>query len=252
MTAHNLRFGEAKTPTQRALYSALFPKLVALRDECASNRRRTGSESTEQCGWRLLLGDGLPRPSEKGARTASAGKRAMTQRPRLTGPGEHRVNRTDQRKFRAGRDHRRTAALAQRIRHQLAQEVAELKSRTGVMPGLTVILVGDDPASQVYVRNKQKARCKAAGMNGTVLRLPASRPARPSSWPRSTASTPTRRCTASSSSCPCRGRSTSAAVIERVAPAQGRRRLPPGQLRPAGGRHAAVRAVHAAGHPRAA
>src|SRR5262249_22016202 len=38
-------------------------------------------------------------------------------------------------------------------------------------PGLTVVLVGSDPASQVYVRNKQNA-CKAAGMNGTVLRLP--------------------------------------------------------------------------------
>ena len=41
---------------------------------------------------------------------------------------------------------------------------------TGVVPGLTVVLVGDDPASQVYVRNKETA-CKAAGMNGTVLRL---------------------------------------------------------------------------------
>jgi methylenetetrahydrofolate dehydrogenase (NADP+)/methenyltetrahydrofolate cyclohydrolase len=37
---------------------------------------------------------------------------------------------------------------------------------------LTVVLVGDDPASQVYVRNKESA-CKAAGMNGTVMRLSA-------------------------------------------------------------------------------
>ena len=36
------------------------------------------------------------------------------------------------------------------------------------MPGLTVVLVGDDPASQVYVRNKAAA-CKAAGMNGQVF-----------------------------------------------------------------------------------
>ena len=63
-------------------------------------------------------------------------------------------------------------ALAQRIRHQIAQEVAELKSRTGVTPGLTVVLVGQDPASQVYVRNKETA-CKAAGINGTVVRLSA-------------------------------------------------------------------------------
>jgi methylenetetrahydrofolate dehydrogenase (NADP+) / methenyltetrahydrofolate cyclohydrolase len=62
-------------------------------------------------------------------------------------------------------------ALAQRIRRQVADEVAELKSRTGITPGLTVVLVGADPASQVYVRNKESA-CKAAGMAGTVLRLP--------------------------------------------------------------------------------
>ena len=46
------------------------------------------------------------------------------------------------------------------------------ENQTGTVPGLTVVLVGNDPASQVYVRNKQNA-CKAAGMNGTVLRLPA-------------------------------------------------------------------------------
>jgi methylenetetrahydrofolate dehydrogenase (NADP+) / methenyltetrahydrofolate cyclohydrolase len=62
-------------------------------------------------------------------------------------------------------------ALAQQFRMQTALEVAELASRTRMIPGLTVILVGSDPASQVYVRNKETA-CKAAGMNGTVLRLP--------------------------------------------------------------------------------
>ena len=55
------------------------------------------------------------------------------------------------------------------------------RSRHGVVPGLTVVLVGDDPASQVYVRNKQNA-CKAAGMNGAVLRLPADDRARRSCW----------------------------------------------------------------------
>ena len=66
-------------------------------------------------------------------------------------------------------------ALARRIRRQVADEVAELTSRTGVVPGLTVVLVGDDPASQVYVRNKETA-CKSAGMKGTVLRLPHETP----------------------------------------------------------------------------
>ncbi len=63
-------------------------------------------------------------------------------------------------------------ALAQRIRNDVASEVAALRASTGVVPGLTVVLVGDNPASQVYVRNKETA-CRAAGMNGTVLRLPA-------------------------------------------------------------------------------
>jgi methylenetetrahydrofolate dehydrogenase (NADP+) / methenyltetrahydrofolate cyclohydrolase len=62
-------------------------------------------------------------------------------------------------------------ALAQQVRAQIAADVAALTAETGVVPGLSVVLVGDDPASQVYVRNKQTA-CKAAGMNGNILRLP--------------------------------------------------------------------------------
>jgi methylenetetrahydrofolate dehydrogenase (NADP+) / methenyltetrahydrofolate cyclohydrolase len=62
-------------------------------------------------------------------------------------------------------------ALAEQIRRQVAADVEALTAHTGVVPGLTVVLVGDDPASQVYVRNKETA-CKAAGMRGTVLRLP--------------------------------------------------------------------------------
>jgi methylenetetrahydrofolate dehydrogenase (NADP+)/methenyltetrahydrofolate cyclohydrolase len=62
-------------------------------------------------------------------------------------------------------------ALAQQVRRQVAADVAALTAKTGVIPGLTVVLIGDDPASQVYVRNKESA-CKAAGMRGTVLRLP--------------------------------------------------------------------------------
>jgi len=63
-------------------------------------------------------------------------------------------------------------ALAQEIREQLALEVTRLRYQVETVPGLTVVLVGNDPASQVYVRNKQNA-CQAAGMNGDVLRLPA-------------------------------------------------------------------------------
>ena len=63
-------------------------------------------------------------------------------------------------------------ALGATIKNDVAVEVARLKSETMVVPGLTVVLVGDDPASQVYVRNKQNS-CKAAGMIGQFERLPA-------------------------------------------------------------------------------
>ena len=63
-------------------------------------------------------------------------------------------------------------ALSIAIRAELTGQVADLRSITGVTPGLTVVLVGDDPASRVYVRAKQNA-CKSAGMSGRVLELPA-------------------------------------------------------------------------------
>jgi len=62
-------------------------------------------------------------------------------------------------------------AIAARVHERVAKEAAELKLR-GVTPGLTAVLVGDDPASAVYVASKEKA-CKAAGMNGESIRLPA-------------------------------------------------------------------------------
>lgn len=63
-------------------------------------------------------------------------------------------------------------ALAARVRSEVGVEVARLKVEQGLTPGLTVVLVGDDPASRVYVRNKERA-CREAGMDGTVLRFPA-------------------------------------------------------------------------------
>jgi methylenetetrahydrofolate dehydrogenase (NADP+)/methenyltetrahydrofolate cyclohydrolase len=61
---------------------------------------------------------------------------------------------------------------ARQIRREVAEGCARLKESHGIIPGLTVVLVGDDPASNVYVRNKEKASRKA-GMNSEVLRLPA-------------------------------------------------------------------------------
>lgn len=64
-------------------------------------------------------------------------------------------------------------ALAQNIRERIAKDVIELYARTGVRPGLAAILVGDDPASKLYVKNKQKA-CDAAGIYVDEHKLPAS------------------------------------------------------------------------------
>jgi methylenetetrahydrofolate dehydrogenase (NADP+)/methenyltetrahydrofolate cyclohydrolase len=66
------------------------------------------------------------------------------------------------------------AAVAKRVREQVAADVAALRER-GVVPGLTVVLVGDDPASAVYVGGKEKAS-REAGMAGDTNRLPASTP----------------------------------------------------------------------------
>ncbi len=63
------------------------------------------------------------------------------------------------------------AALGRTIRAEVAEEVAAL-ARRGIQPGLAVVLVGEDPASQVYVRNKGRA-CEEAGMKSETVRLPA-------------------------------------------------------------------------------
>lgn len=60
--------------------------------------------------------------------------------------------------------------LAQKLQQEMTQEVTELKEK-GIQPGLAVILVGEDPASQVYVRNKERA-ANNIGMYSVVYRLP--------------------------------------------------------------------------------
>ena len=61
-------------------------------------------------------------------------------------------------------------SIALSVRQGLEPRVEALKAK-GVTPGLTVVVVGDDPASAIYVRNKERASQKL-GMNGTVLRMP--------------------------------------------------------------------------------
>ena len=63
-------------------------------------------------------------------------------------------------------------AIAAQVRAEVKDQVAELSSR-GVTPGLATVLVGDDPASHVYVRGKRKA-CEEAGIHAPHHDLPAS------------------------------------------------------------------------------
>ncbi|MCZ6580854.1 MAG: bifunctional 5,10-methylene-tetrahydrofolate dehydrogenase/5,10-methylene-tetrahydrofolate cyclohydrolase, partial [Nitrospirae bacterium] len=62
--------------------------------------------------------------------------------------------------------------LAQATRETIAKDVTELYSQSGIRPGLAVFLVGDNPASAVYVRNKKKA-CDIAGFFVEDHALPA-------------------------------------------------------------------------------
>jgi len=74
-----------------------------------------------------------------------------------------------------GTSHRATlidgTAIGRLVRQDVAREVDRLKT-LGITPGLSVVLVGEDPASTVYVRSKGKA-CEEAGMRGETIRLPA-------------------------------------------------------------------------------
>jgi methylenetetrahydrofolate dehydrogenase (NADP+)/methenyltetrahydrofolate cyclohydrolase len=62
-------------------------------------------------------------------------------------------------------------ALAQEIRAELAERTADFIQQNGVVPTLTAVLVGEDPASQVYIRNKRKA-CDRVGIESRMHQLP--------------------------------------------------------------------------------
>jgi methylenetetrahydrofolate dehydrogenase (NADP+)/methenyltetrahydrofolate cyclohydrolase len=63
-------------------------------------------------------------------------------------------------------------AIAAKIRGEQKQRILQLQQQHGVRPGLAVILVGSDPASQVYVRNKVTA-CKDVGIHSSLIEMPA-------------------------------------------------------------------------------
>ena len=62
--------------------------------------------------------------------------------------------------------------VSKELRIQVAKEVEEIKAKYNVVPGLAVILVGDDPASAVYVRNKHKG-CEEVGIKSLQIVMPA-------------------------------------------------------------------------------
>lgn len=61
--------------------------------------------------------------------------------------------------------------VAQHIRKEVSEEVRKLKEETGIVPGLAAVLVGSNPASEIYVRNKRKA-CGEAGIYSEEYKLP--------------------------------------------------------------------------------
>ncbi len=63
-------------------------------------------------------------------------------------------------------------AVAKEVQRQIKEDVEGLERRWGLVPGLAVVLVGDDPASHIYVRNKEKA-CKEVGIKSFEHLLPA-------------------------------------------------------------------------------
>jgi methylenetetrahydrofolate dehydrogenase (NADP+)/methenyltetrahydrofolate cyclohydrolase len=64
-------------------------------------------------------------------------------------------------------------AIASQIQQEIKQELDELKEKYGITPGLAVVLVGENPASEVYVRNKGR-KCEELGIRSIVKRLPES------------------------------------------------------------------------------
>ena len=116
-------------------------------------------------------------------------------------------------------------AFAEGMRRRIAAEVQEIKAEKNMVPGLAVVLVGEDPASQVYVRNKARQTAEA---RHALVRAPAARDhlAKPSCWRWSRASTPIPRSTASWCSCRCPTHIDPRKVIDADRPGQGRRRLP--------------------------
>jgi len=62
-------------------------------------------------------------------------------------------------------------AIAEEIRREITTNVAKLKAEQGIVPCLAALIVGDDPASHIYINNKEKA-CQQVGIESRIIRLP--------------------------------------------------------------------------------
>ena len=98
-------------------------------------------------------------------------------------------------------------SIAAEVRAEVGEVVKEMRAKHGISPGLAVVLIGDDPASAVYVRMKERAAIEAGMVSETVSISPLT-PRRTRLSPSCSASTTTPDTTAFSSSCPCPTRLT--------------------------------------------
>jgi methylenetetrahydrofolate dehydrogenase (NADP+)/methenyltetrahydrofolate cyclohydrolase len=64
-------------------------------------------------------------------------------------------------------------AISKQIRDEIKAEAGEFAARHGVVPGLAVVIVGEDPSSQIYVRNKKRA-CEEVGFYSEIIEMPES------------------------------------------------------------------------------
>ena len=108
-------------------------------------------------------------------------------------------------------------AFAAKLREKIARQVKQLQSQHGFTPGLAVVLVGEDPASKVYVRNKGE-QTKESGMASFEHKLPVTTVAGRAARARSTSSTRTRRSTASSCQLPLPKQIDPQAIINAIDP----------------------------------
>ena len=141
-------------------------------------------------------------------------------------------------------------AMADTILAVIHDKVAEREAQGKRRPGLAVILVGDDAASAVYVRNKKRA-CERAGVTSVSHDLPSA-----TTQEQVLALIDTLNADPAIDGIlvqlPLPAHIDAETVIERIRPGQGRRRLPPLQHRPPGGEDADAAALHPARHHDAA